>query len=125
MAGFLHHFLRKPPFGERVARVATASAILVLAVHWILVAHFVIVRLGDLKFLRLHYAAGIGVDWVDRWWYLFVFPFFGLLSFVVNAWLATVLAKRKTALGVLILVATAVLEIFFVAGGLIALLLNG
>ena len=125
MPDFFRRFAAKPPFGHRVAKAASVSAMLVLAVHFAFVIQFIVFHLGDLRFLRLHYATGIGVDWIDRWWYLFVFPFLGLASLAINLWFATILAKRKIALGVMIVVATAVLEIFFAASGLIAILLNG
>lgn len=110
---------------ERVGRAFFASALLVLALHWMLIIRFVAVRAGDLRFLRLHYTAALGVDWVDRWWYVFSFPLFGLASFLVNLWLAVLLAERRPALGVLMLSATAALEILLAAGGIIAILLNG
>ena len=98
---------------------------LVLAFHFAFVIQFIVSHFDDLQFLRLHYATGIGVDWIDRWWYLFVFPFLGLATLAINLWFATILARRKIALGVMIVVATTVLEILFAASGLIAVLLNG
>ncbi len=121
---FFHRFASQPPFQDRSARVATASAILVLALHCLFIIRFVAVRIGTLSFLRLHYTTAIGVDWVAEWWYIFSFPLLGLVTLLVNLWLATVLARRRAALGVLMLVATVVLEILLAAGGLIAMLLN-
>ncbi len=125
MPGFFRHFAAKPPFGHRVAKAASISAMLVLAFHFAFVIQFIVSHFDDLQFLRLHYATGIGVDWIDRWWYLFVFPFLGLATLAINLWFATILARRKIALGVMIVVATTVLEILFAASGLIAVLLNG
>ncbi len=116
------------PFGflrDRTARVVAVAAFAVLGAHWLFVLAFVIPRLGTLHFLRLHYAATSGVDWVDVWWYIFVFPVFGAAAFFANLAIAAALAKKHRVLGIAVLAATAGIEIALAAAGGVAILLNG
>ena len=96
----------------------------VLLSHLVLVLSFVIPRWGQLEFLRLHYTAALGVDWIGPWWQISVFPAFGLLVFLVNGLLAGWLASRRPPMTAFILGSTAVLQVILVGGGFLAVLLN-
>jgi len=110
---------------SRKAELMAAAAISVLLVHWLLVLWFIMARLGSLDFLRLHYTAALGVDWIDSWWKIFAFPGFGLAVFVVNGLSAGVLSKSHRQFGLLLMGVTIFLEVLFAMGGVMAILLNG
>lgn len=110
---------------DRAMRVSAALAFAVLAAHWALVMAFVVPRIGTLRFLRLHYTASQGVDWVGEWYAIFTFPAIGLLAFFGNLAFATTLAKGNRQMGRMVLVATVLIELVLAAGGVIAVLLNG
>lgn len=112
------------PLQQRAARIAAWFSLAVLALHWALIVQFVAVRAGALSFLRLHYTAALGVDWVGSWWLIFTFPLFGLATFVVNLRLAGSLSRVRPAFGTIMMVATALLQLLFAAAGSIAILLN-
>jgi hypothetical protein len=110
---------------NRKAELYLLVAAGVLVIHWSLVVWFVVTRLGTLEFLRLHYTAALGIDWIDDWWKIFVFPGVGLVALFVNALFAGQLSKTHRLLGALILGSGILLQIIFAIGGVMALLLNG
>lgn len=109
---------------DRAGMGLALAALVVLLGHWITVLWFVMPRLGTLDFLRLHYTAGLGIDWIDAWWYLFAYPAAGFLVLIANVLLASLLGKRHPALGLLVLSATLVVQVFLATGGIIAVFLN-
>src|SRR3989339_697660 len=109
----------------RKAELAAVLSLVILLMHWSFLLWFSISRLGTLDFLRLHYTAALGVDWIDVWWKLFVFPGFGLATFLVNAVLSGRLARSHRLLGLVIMWTTVFLEVVFAVGGVMAVLLNG
>ena len=106
-------------------RIAAAGAFTVLMVHWAFIVAFIVPRLGSLRFLRLHYSAAQGIDWIDDWHAIFTFPALGLAAFFCNVAFAVVLAKRDPLLGRMLMAATVVVELMLAVGGIIAVLLNG
>lgn len=110
---------------DRPMRVAAVLAFAVLTAHWLFILAFVVPRLGGLSFLRLHYTAAHGIDWVAGWQAIFTFPGIGLAAFFVNLALAAALAKTNKSLGLIVLGAAVLIEIFLAAGGVLAVLLNG
>ncbi len=110
---------------DRVMRAATAAAFGILLVHWVFIFAFLLPRLGTLRFLRLHYTASQGIDWVDDWRSIFIFPAFGLAAFVCDFAFAAALARTRRQLGRMIVVGTVLVEIVVAVGGIIAVLLNG
>lgn len=97
----------------------------VLVAHWIVVFAFVVPRLGTLEFLRLHYTATIGVDWIGAWWMIFSFPVFGLFVYFVNIYFANLLTKQHRSLAIVVHASTALTEMALAFGGIAAVLLNG
>jgi hypothetical protein len=110
---------------DRPMRIAAAAAFAVLLAHWLFILAFVVPRLGGLGFLRLHYTAAHGIDWVAGWQAIFTFPGIGLAAFFVNVALAAALAKNHRALGRIVLGAAVLVEVLLAAGGVLAVLLNG
>ncbi|HTK04366.1 MAG TPA: hypothetical protein VL500_02185 [Candidatus Eisenbacteria bacterium] len=110
---------------DRTMRIAAAGAFMVLMVHWAFIVAFVVPRLGALRFLRLHYSAAQGIDWIDDWHAIFTFPALGLAAFFCNVAFAVVLAKRDRLLGRMMMFATVIVELLLAVGGVIAVLLNG
>jgi hypothetical protein len=109
---------------DRAGISVAAASLIVLLGHWITVLWFVVPRLGTLDFLRLHSTAGLGIDWIDAWWYLFTYPVAGFAVLLVNVLLASILARRHHVLGLLVLSATLVVQVFLATGGVIAVILN-
>jgi len=101
-----------------------AVALAILAFHWIAIFSFILPRTGRLDFLRLHYTAALGVDWVGVWWMIFVFPLLGLLTLLINGLLSGILSRKQPLYGLMILGATVCLEIVLAIGGGAAVLLN-
>lgn len=110
---------------SRTVEVMAAVAVGVLVVHWMFVMGFVLSRIGSLRFLRLHYTAALGVDWVDAWWMIFMFPLFGLAAFFVNALLSGALSFKYRSSAIVIMSMTVFMEVLAAMGGVMALLLNG
>jgi len=110
---------------SRAVEIMASVAMGVLAVHWLLVMWFTLFRLGSLQFLRLHYTASLGVDWIGAWWMIFIFPAFGLVLFFVNASFAGAMSKRYRLFSPVIMSLTVFLEVVTAIGGIAALLLNG
>lgn len=102
-----------------------AASLVVLIVNWGLLLAFVIPRLGELDFFRLHYTSEFGVDWIDRWFYLFTFPALGLFFCLINSWLALHLQTRYRGLAGQVAQATFLAQITLLAAGVMAILLNG
>jgi len=110
---------------DKPMKWAISVSLLALIVHWGIVAAFVIPRLGQLGFLRLHYTARQGVDWVDVWYVILIFPTVATLTLIVNTFVAARFALRNKSLGRLLLVITAMIEILMTVGGVLVVLLNG
>ena len=110
---------------DRVMRAAVVAAFGILAVHWALIIAFLVPRLGTLRFLRLHYTASQGIDWVDDWRAIFIFPAFGLAALICDFAFAAALSRTRRQLGRMILIGAVLVEIVVAAGGVIAVLLNG
>ncbi|MEA3249209.1 MAG: hypothetical protein U9Q03_02530 [Patescibacteria group bacterium] len=110
---------------DRTMEIMAGVAMAVLIVHWMLVMWFIVSRLGSLDFLRLHYTAALGVDWIAVWWMVLIFPGFGLLLFFVNAAFAGLLSKQYRLFSPVIMSITVFLEVVVAIGGIMALLLNG
>lgn len=108
-------------------RASTAAAIIaaaVLLLNWGLIIAFLVPRLGTLHFLRLHYTAALGVDWVAEWWKVFSFPIFGCAALFVNGFFSGILSKKHRMLGLVILFSTVAVEMILAGGGAMAILLN-
>lgn len=110
---------------DRPMRVAAVTAFAVLAAHWLFILAFVVPRLGGLSFLRLHYTAAHGIDWVAEWQAIFAFPGIGLAAFFVNVAIAAALARNNRSLGRIVLGTAVLVEVLLAAGGVLAVLLNG
>ena len=110
---------------DRFAKVCSVLAVLPIVLLWGLTVAFVLPRGGQLDFLRLHYIAGRGVDWVGDWRMLFVFPVLGTVIWVVNRLLAARLARTSHELARLVMAVTVVIEACIATGGTLAVLLNG
>jgi hypothetical protein len=115
---------RTPLLPSKTARLWAAVGFAVLLLHWAFVLAFVAPRLGQLDFLKLHYTAQYGVDWIAAWQHIFVFPLFGLGAFFLNAWLAIRLYPRYRVFAEFVLQVTVLLEVTLAAAGVIAALLN-
>lgn len=110
--------------GGRTAEIMFAAAMAVLILHWLLVFSFVVSRLGSLGFLKLHYTAALGVDWIAGWWNVFLYPGFGLVVLLVNALLSGRLYRSQPVLGLTVLGSTVFLQVVCAVGGGMSLLLN-
>lgn len=100
-------------------------AAVALAANWLAVVIFLASRPAGLPdFLRLHYTAALGVDWVAEWWKIFIYPGVGLAVFFINGFFSGILAKRHRMLGLLILGTTAVMEVLLTVAGFLAVMLN-
>lgn len=109
---------------SRASRVSFRLSLAILALHWLLVLRFVAVRADSLDFLRLHYGVAFGIDWYDRWWFVFTFPLLGLFFLAVNVWLAIWLARLRPSFSAYVHGTTVLLQTALAAAGVIALLLN-
>lgn len=110
---------------DRAMRLTAAAAFAVLMVHWAFIVAFLVPRLGELRFLRLHYSAAQGIDWIGDWRAIFTFPGLGLAAFICNLGFSSALGRRDPVLGRMLMGATVVVEILLAVGGVIAVLLNG
>jgi hypothetical protein len=95
-----------------------------LLINWLIVIVFLVTRPGELGFLRLHYTAALGVDWVAEWWKFFIYPGAGLAAFFINGFFSGILTKKHRLFGSLLLGATAVIELFLTIGAIMVALLN-
>ena len=100
------------------------AAAILLVVHWSLIIVFVAPQVGTLDFLRLHYTVAFGIDWIDRWYMIFVFPIVGATALVVNTWLVLLLSARYRGLATVVSQVTLFVEAALVIGGVSAVLLN-
>jgi len=96
-----------------------------LALDLVLVLAFLIPRFGRLDFLRLHYTADLGVDWVAEWWKIFIFPGLGVMVFFSNAFFSGILARRHRMYGNLVWTATVVVEAMLAAASILVIRING
>lgn len=101
-----------------------AIAAVALFLNAAVISFFLLPRQSELKFLRLHYLADLGVDWIDVWWKILIFPIIGAVFFFINGYFSGTLAARRREFGALVLGATAVVEILLLVGSLIAVMLN-
>ena len=124
MPGLFHQRLSLLGTRDRAGSGLAVASLVILLVHWVTVLWFVVPRLGTLDFLRLHSTAGLGIDWVGTWWYIFVYPSAGFVVFVVNAFLAALLSRRHRLFGIVVIGATFATEVFLAIGGIIAVMLN-
>jgi hypothetical protein len=106
------------------SRSAVGTSAVLLLAHWAVILRFVTVRSGDLNFLRLHYGVAFGIDWYDRWWFIFTFPVLGSVILALNGWMAFLLVRLRPAFATMIHVATTFIQLALVAAGSIAVLLN-
>jgi hypothetical protein len=100
-----------------------ASAV-VLFLHVAMVVVFVVQRWNTLDFLRLHYTVDLGVDWIDRWWRIFLFPGLAFFTLLVNSALVVLLKQKHVAYARMMSVATLMLELILFASAIFALPLN-
>ena len=110
---------------SRSATTLLTASFGILVGHWASVLFFVVPRLGTLQFLRLHYTARLGVDWIGQWWMILSFPLFGLAVFFVNLYFADVLSRQSRSLGLVAHTSTLLTEAALAFGGIAAVLLNG
>lgn len=107
--------------GVKAAVIIAATALLGQVT---LAFSFVVPRLGTLRFLRLHYTSEFGVDWIDDWRYLFLFPAVGMAVFFVNAAAAWYVSSKQPVVGPVIAYVTAFIEIILAVAGGLAVLIN-
>lgn len=96
----------------------------VLFVSWTALLVFVLPRYRELEFMRLHYTAQYGVDWVGPWQSAFTFPLLGLALILANLYLVAVLDQRFRGLAVLVAEATLLFEIVIAGAVGLAIFLN-
>ena len=109
---------------DRTIFVCTIVAGIVLLAHIVLMAVFLVPRLGRLDFLRLHYTASLGIDWVGEWWNITVYPVVGFAMFVANGYFTGRLALQHRLLGLVMAVMTLLLECAVGIAGVLAIGLN-
>lgn len=63
-----------------------------------------------LPFFSLHYTVYSGVDWVDRWYFVFLYPLFGLLALGGNFWLTSHVYMKERLYSYMLGSATVLLE---------------
>ncbi len=95
-----------------------------LAANWLTVVVFLVGHSVSSGFLRLHYTAALGVDWVDVWWKIFLYPGAGLAAFFINGFFSGILTKKHRMFGSLMLGATAVVEVLLAIGAVLVVMLN-
>lgn len=96
----------------------------VLLLHVAVVLIFIVQRWNTLDFLRLHYTVDLGVDWIDQWWRIFLFPGLAFFTFLVNSTLIVLLKQKHVAYARMMSIATLMLELILFASAIFALLLN-
>ncbi len=99
-------------------------SVIVLAANWVTVTAFLVSHSVSSGFLRLHYTAALGVDWVDVWWKIFLYPGAGLAAFFINGSFSGILTKKHRMFGSLLLGATAVVEVLLAIGAALVVMLN-
>ena len=109
---------------DKTSRRLVIGGFFILILHWLFILGFIFPRLGTLRFLRLHSMAMIGVNWVDVWWKIFLFPVVGTVAFFINFLFSSFFIKRTRLLSGIILSANLVLQILFAVGGIFVISLN-
>jgi len=109
---------------SRKLRVWATVGFVILLVHWLFVLVFLLPRLGQLSFFRLHYTAEYGVDWIGNWYYIFTFPALGLVFHLLNGFVSDRLSSQYRLFSEMIVQSTVFLQIAFAAAGVMAVLLN-
>ena len=109
---------------DRISFACAAAGAAVLALHWASIIIFLFPRIGSLRFLRLHYTAEWGVDWVGAWWHVFTFPVLGCAVFFVNGALSGMLSKRRRLYASAVHVVTFAIQLSVAGAGVTAILLN-
>ncbi|MBN1585087.1 hypothetical protein JW899_01835 [Candidatus Uhrbacteria bacterium] len=102
----------------------TGLSFLLCLANAVLVFVFLVSRWGHLGFLRLHYTAALGIDWVDGWRWMLVFPGLAVLFFSANGYLSGYLARRHHRLGLMMSGLTVLVLAAVLAGGALAVSLN-
>jgi hypothetical protein len=110
---------------DRLGAVLFWASCLTCLVNLGLTVNFLLPRWRQLRFLRLHYTAALGIDWVADWRYIFIFPGLAIAVVFINGWLAGRLAGKHRRLGLMALAATVAVQVFFAFGAVIAVSLNG
>lgn len=101
-----------------------ALACLALVAQWAVIVFFLVPRLGSLEFLRLHYTADFGVDWIAEWWKIFVYPVLGAVVLLLNVPAAHAVGRTHGVMSHGVLFLTLVIETALAAGGIMAVMLN-
>lgn len=109
---------------DRALRPWFIAALAVCLAHWAGLLAFLTTRLGDLDFLRLHYTAEFGIDWLGAWYLIFTYPAAGLAILVINAWMTLRLQATYRGLASVVAVATLAMQVAIAAAGTIAVILN-
>ncbi len=110
---------------DRQSAVMAAVSAAILTANLGNILRFLLPRIGTLEFLRLHYTARLGVDWVDDWWKIFTYPGLGLLILTVNGIIAGRSAGKNRLLGRLSYGVALACELLLAIGGALAVSLNG
>jgi hypothetical protein len=109
---------------DRGLRPWFIAALAVCLGHWVGIMAFLVMRLGSLDFLYLHYTAEFGIDWIGNWYLIFTYPSVGLIFLLANVWVTLRLQITHRALTPLLAVATLIEELVIAAAGIIAVILN-
>ncbi len=109
---------------DRGHAAVTAATLAIVSLNVALVSYFLVSRAGSLSFLRLHYTAGTGVDWIAPWWQIALFPAAGVAFFLINGGLSGLLARRHRGFGSTIMFVTGAVETVLAGAALTAVLLN-
>ncbi len=108
---------------RREHRLWVAAAV-ITGLHTAAILAFLLPRLSSLSDLKLRYTAEFGVNWVDDWRMLGLFPAVAAVSVVVDWLLARRLRKLHPSMGETMAVAGVLVSLAFAVAGGIALLLN-
>lgn len=87
----LDHFYAKAFLRSRIFFFGTLAALTLNVGVWALfVVKFAVLYQPDRDFIALHYKVFYGVDLYSNWYYLFTLPVAGLVTIIVNYWIARV-----------------------------------
>ena len=111
------------PYATTLGKTYAIAAAVVLAAHWALILRFVATR-EALAYFRLHYSVAYGIDWLDRWWLIFTYPFLALAAYAGTLLFAERVARHRKPLGTVLLASAVPVQAAFLAAGSIAILLN-
>lgn len=109
---------------DRGLRPWFIAALTVCLAHWVGIMAFLVIRIGSLDFLYLHYTAEFGIDWIGSWYLIFTYPAVGLIFLLANVWTTLRLQVSHRALTSLMAVVTLIVEVVIAAAGTIAVILN-